>query len=128
MDLNQVTVPCDDLDASVDFYRRLGLRLIVHDPPDYARFACPVGSATFSVHRVPHGPLERGGVVYFELDDLDGAVRRLEAEGLRFDAPPRDQPWLWREAHLRDPAGNRICLFRGGANRLDPPWRLRDRD
>ena len=51
MNLNQVTAPCVDLDASVAFYRALGLRLIVFDPPDYARFECPDGDATFSVHR-----------------------------------------------------------------------------
>ena len=86
MDLNQVTVPCDDLAASVDFYRRLGLRLIVNDPPDYARFECPVGNATFSLHRAPHVSHPDGIVVYFELDDLDAAVRRLAAKGLRFES------------------------------------------
>ena len=124
MELNQVTVPCDDLATSVDFYRRLGLRLIVNDPPDYARFECPVGNATFSLHRVRRAPVPDGIVVYFELDDLDAAVERLAAEGLRFEAAPRDQPWLWREAYLRDPAGNRVCLFHAGANRRNPPWRI----
>ena len=126
MNLNQVTVPCGDLDASVAFYRALGLRLIVHDPPDYARFECPGGDATFSVHRVRE-PRPGGGVVtYFEVADLDAAVRRLRDDGLEFESLPRDQPWLWREAHLRDPAGNRICLYRAGENRRNPPWRIRE--
>ncbi len=124
MDLNQVTVPCDDLATSVDFYRRLGLRLIVEDPPDYARFECPAGNATFSLHRAARVPRSDGIVVYFELEDLDATVRRLSAEGVRFESAPRDQPWLWREAHLRDPAGNRICLFFAGENRRNPPWRV----
>ena len=51
MNLNQVTVPCRDLAESVAFYRTLGLRQIVGNPPDYARFECPVGDATFSLHR-----------------------------------------------------------------------------
>jgi hydroxymethylpyrimidine/phosphomethylpyrimidine kinase len=25
---------------------------------------------------------------------------------------------------LRDPAGNAVCLFHGGENRRNPPWRL----
>ena len=124
MDLNQVTAPCVDLDASVGFYRRLGLRLIVSAPPDYARFECPVGHATFSLHRVPSAPQGDGVVVYFELGDLDAAVERLTAAGLRFESEPVDQPWLWREAYLRDPAGNRVCLFHAGENRRRPPWRL----
>jgi hypothetical protein len=34
-------------------------------------------------------------------------------------------PWLWREARLRDPDGHRVCLYRAGQNRKNPPWRLR---
>lgn len=124
MDLNQVTVPCDDLGASIAFYRRLGLRLIVDDPPDYARFECPVGTATFSLHRVPLVAREPGVVVYFEVEDLDARVQELTAAGLQCESGPRDQPWLWREAYLRDPAGNRICLYHAGTNRRNPPWRL----
>ena len=124
MNLNQVTVPCTELEASVAFYRRLGLRQIVSNPPDYARFECPVGGATFSLHHVSHVPLDHGVTVYFELEDLDAKVRQLKSGGFQFESGPQDQPWLWREAYLRDPAGNQICLFRAGENRRNPPWRL----
>lgn len=126
MNLNQVTVPCTDLAASVAFYLALGLRQIVSSPPDYARFECPVGGSTFSLHRTGAIARDGGVVVYFELDDLDTKVTELEAAGLRFESKPQDQSWLWREAYLRDPAGNRICLFHAGANRLYPPWRIND--
>src|SRR6476659_9355678 len=51
--LNQVTVTGTNYERSVDFYRRLGLVLIV-DSPDtgYARFET-AGGVTFSVHVVP---------------------------------------------------------------------------
>lgn len=124
MDLNQVTVGCTDLEASVAFYRGLGLRQIVSNPPDYARFECPVGGATFSLHRVDRVPRDSGTVVYFEVEDLDARVAALEASGLRFESGPRDQPWLWREAYLRDPAGNLVCLYFAGDARRNPPWRL----
>ncbi len=124
MNLNQVTVPCTDLDSSVAFYRQLGLRLIVRSPPDYARFECPLGGSTFSLHRVSDAPLGPGVVVYFELEDLDAKVRQLKAAGLQFESEPEDQPWLWREARLHDPAGNQICLFHAGEYRRNPPWRL----
>lgn len=124
MDLNQVTVPCADLESSSAFYRRLGLRLIVSDPPRYARFECPVGNATLSLHRAPHALDTHGIVIYFETADLDARVRELAAAGVRFETRPEVQPWLWREAHLRDPAGNRVCLFHAGENRRNPPWRL----
>jgi catechol 2,3-dioxygenase-like lactoylglutathione lyase family enzyme len=44
MNLNQVTAPSTDVARSIEFYRRLGLRLIVDALPDYARFDCPGGA------------------------------------------------------------------------------------
>ena len=125
MNLNQVTVPSTNVQAAVEFYRRLGLRQIVDGLPDYARFECPDGEATFSLHRVERLGEGPGVVVYFECEDLDASVNELKSKGIPFDAKPRDQPWLWREAHLRDPDGNVICLYHAGANRKNPPWRMR---
>ncbi len=125
MDLNQITVPAADVERAAGFYRRLGLRQIVASYPDYARFECPEGEATFSLERVAGwdgGPA--GPVVYFECAELDRVVADLEAAGVAFESGPRDQPWLWREARLRDSEGNRLCLFRAGRHRRDPPWRL----
>ena len=123
MNLNQVTVPALDVDASVKFYERLGLELIVRSA-HYARFSCPQGEATFSVHLVPElkGPSDI--VVYFETASLDEKVASLQRAGMRFMQEPRDEPWLWREARVADPTGNIICLYWAGANRLNPPWRI----
>ncbi len=123
MRLNQVTVPSTDVSASVRFYARLGLVQIVGGDA-YARFVCPDGDATFSVHEVGDVGVGEASVVYFECDDLDTKVRELTEAGLVFDSGPADQHWLWREARLRDPDGNQICLYHAGENRLNPPWRL----
>ncbi len=123
MNLNQVTVPVLDVERSIAFYTRLGLRLIVHTHDGYARFECPVGEATFSVHRVAALPVGHGVVVYFELADLDERVAALAAAGVVIDQLPVDQSWLWREAQLRDPDGNRLILYWAGKNRQYPPWR-----
>lgn len=125
MNLNQVTVPALDVAASVDFYRRLGLELIVSSQ-HYARFKSPVGEASFSVHLVAELAAAPVTVVYFEVEALDARVAELERAGLNFSQQPRDEPWLWREARLSDPAGNVICLYRAGGDRLDPPWRVKD--
>jgi hydroxymethylpyrimidine/phosphomethylpyrimidine kinase len=122
MNLNQVTLPAHDYAASVAFYRRLGLRQIVDSLGHYARFECP-GGATLSVHLEP-GRKAGDAVVYLESDELDAWVGRLEAAGIAFETAPADQSWGWREAHLRDPAGNRLCLYRAGENRRFPPWRI----
>lgn len=126
MFLNQVTVPSLDVEVAIGFYQTLGLRLIVHTHPRYARFECPDGGATFSIHQVDQLPSGQGVVVYFECPDLDAKVRDLQERGIAFDLPPTDQTWLWREAHLRDPDGNQLILYSAGANRRFPPWRLQD--
>lgn len=123
MNLNQITVPAIDMADSVDFYRRLGLNLIV-STPDYARFECPQGQATFSLHRVERRRDTTDIVVYFEIEALDRKVADLQQAGLEFLQPPTDEPWLWREARLLDPVGNLICLYWAGENRLNPPWRI----
>jgi predicted enzyme related to lactoylglutathione lyase len=123
MRLNQVTLPAIDVAASVAFYQCMGFELIV-DAPHYARFKSIEGDATFSVHKVDLLLNASQTVVYFETSSLDETVKQLQAKGLSFSQEPRDEPWLWREARLKDPSGNVICLYRAGANRLDPPWRV----
>ncbi len=126
MDLNQVTLPCTDYDETVDFYRLLGFRLIVDSPPRYGRFETGQGT-TFSIHaeNISGGPQDF--VVYFEVEDVDATVEALKDKGLEFESDPVDQEWLWREAHLRDPSGNRVCIYHAGENRRFPPWRVEDK-
>jgi catechol 2,3-dioxygenase-like lactoylglutathione lyase family enzyme len=127
MRLNQVTVSARDLAASIAFYRTLGLKLIVRSD-HYARFECPDGGSTFSLHLDPNAQGVSETTVYFETDDLDDVVARLKALGVVFEADPVDQRWLWRETYLRDPSGNRICLYKAGDIRRFPPWRLKDEE
>ena len=56
MRLNQVTVTVSNVAAAIVFYRRLGLKLIV-ESPHYARFECPQGESTFSIHVGEVSPL-----------------------------------------------------------------------
>ncbi len=124
MNLNQVTVPSKDVESATAFYLKLGLLLIVDARPNYVRFECPVGEATFSVHRVEKPPSGEGTYVYFEVDDLDERVNALVRAGIEFDELPEDRSWLWREARLVDPDGNKIILYKAGKNRKNPPWRV----
>lgn len=123
MRLNQVTLPAIDLAASIRFYEMLGLTLIVR-ADHYARFELPEGEATLSLHVRQAAAQTDAPVIYFECEDLDAVHARLVAAGVLFDTAPSDQPWLWREAQLRDPAGNALILYRAGENRKNPPWRL----
>lgn len=125
MRLNQVTVKCSDYAASVEFYRALGLKQIVDSDAKYARFEVP-GGATFSISLDEAQGAPGATTVYFESNDLDDQVNRLGRAGLRFEHGPVDQPYLWREARLRDPYGNLICLYQAGEMRRFPPWRISD--
>lgn len=125
MNLNQITVPSLDLTKSIPFYEKLGLNLIVKALPHYARFECPNGNATFSIHQVEELPKGEGVYVYFECENLDEEVKKLKEKGIEFHQEPIDQKWLWREARLKDLDGNQLILFYGGKNRLNPPWRIK---
>ena len=122
MKLNQVTLPATDLAASIAFYEKLGFVLIVKDV-HYARLENPDDLSTLSLELRTDGG--DGAHVYFECEDLNVRVAALKEKGVALDSGPRDQSWLWREAWLRDPAGNKLCLFLAGENRRFPPWRVK---
>lgn len=124
MRLNQITVPVLSVPLAIEFYKKLGLTLIVYTGDHYARFECPDGLATFSLHRVESLPKGTGVTVYFECDDLDKKVKALQELAIVFEELPNDKKWLWREAHLYDPDGNHIVLYYAGKNRRFPDWRL----
>jgi hydroxymethylpyrimidine/phosphomethylpyrimidine kinase len=120
--LNHVTVGCRDYAASVNFYKALGLDLIVDSPSSgYARFEAPNG-VTFSIHLSEN--VASSTIVYFESKRLDAWVTELASQGFAFEQLPQDQSWGWREARLLDPAGNIVCLYKAGENRRYPDWRI----
>ncbi|MDJ0645084.1 MAG: VOC family protein [Flavobacteriaceae bacterium] len=126
MNLNQVTIPSLDVYKSTEFYKTLGLKLIVDALPRYVRFECPDGDATFSVHLVEELPRGEGISIYFEDKGLDNKVKDLIQKGLQFDELPNDKSWGWREARLRDVDNNQIIIFDGGTYRKNPPWRVEE--
>jgi hydroxymethylpyrimidine/phosphomethylpyrimidine kinase len=124
--LNQVTVTGKDYAKSVAFYRALGLTQIVDSPDNgYARFET-AGGATLSVQCDPDETISPTTAVYLECDDLDERVEKLARSGLAFEHGPRNQPWMWREARLRDPDGNIVFLYHAGEARRFPPWRMEE--
>lgn len=125
MNLNQVTIYTDKPLETVEFYEKLGLELIVDSRPRYARLLCPDGDSTLSVHVSDENFSVSNVVLYFECEDLDAKALELKNKGLEFELEPTDQTWLWRESYLRDPNGNKICLFYGGENRINPPWKVK---
>ncbi len=124
LNLNQITISVKDVERSIEFYQKLGLKLIVRSLPTYARFECQPGDTTFSLHQSDE-KINDSTWVYFETTTLDDDVTELIALGIEFETLPTDQPWLWREARLKDPDGNQIILYYAGNNRKDPPWKIK---
>lgn len=122
MNLNQVTMPVKDMEKAADFYRKLGFTQIVQGD-QYARFECPDQGSTFSL-MLDETEYRNGTVIYFEHEQLDEWVDSLVDKGIKFDQMPTDMRYLWREAILHDPSGNKIKLYWAGEARLNPPWRV----
>jgi len=123
MRMNQITLAVGEMAPCTEFYEALGARLIVDSAPRYQRFEWP-GGETLSLHHEPGWTGADWPLVYLETDDLNALCARLKAGGLALESEPEDQRWLWREADIRDPAGNRLRLFQAGDNRRFPPWRI----
>tara|TARA_R110002072_G_scaffold1598_3_gene13565 strand:+ start:22608 stop:23015 length:408 start_codon:yes stop_codon:yes gene_type:complete len=123
MNLNQITLPCTNVQQSVDFYKRMGFNLIVLSD-HYARFESSLGEATFSLHLAPQAMASQSVVIYFEVESVPDAVLELKNLGFEILQETRDQPWLWTEAYIQDPGGNRVCVYHAGENRKNPPWRI----
>ncbi len=125
--LNQVTLGAIDMSASIAFYQKLGLQLIVDSAPRYVRFEFPAMERsdpdTLSLHEVSsnYAPAADWPLIYFEVDDVAGF---LASTGITPLDPPELKSYLWTEADILDPSGNRIRVFNAGENRRFPPWRI----
>jgi catechol 2,3-dioxygenase-like lactoylglutathione lyase family enzyme len=124
MNLNQITIPSLDVVRAINFYKKLGLKLIVHTHDAYARFECPDGESTFSIHQVEELPSGSGILIYFEVEDVSATINDLITKGIQIDELPKEQSWLWTEARLEDLDGNKIIIYHAGENRKNPPWRI----
>ena len=125
MELNQITLPVKDMDDAVNFYLKLGFTQIV-DTPHYSRFSCPEGNSTFSLS-LESKEFKNSSVIYFEHEELDELCAELTQKGFQFEQLPTEQRYLWKEAILIDPSGNKIKLYWAGENRLNPPWKVEKR-
>ena len=61
-----------------------------------------------------HKPGLQGGMVAFEVDDLDGDVNRLKARGVSFVLDTTTTP-VCRFAVVADPDGNHVIIHKRNA-------------
>lgn len=127
MNLNQVTLPSNNISESVAFYKKMGFKQIV-DSEAYARFESIEGDATFSVELANDTAVVNTVVIYFEVKNLTNAYNELLEKDFSFSGVPKKESWLWEEVRMTDPTGNKICIYHAGTNRKNPPWRVNKQD
>ena len=60
-----------------------------------------------------------GGLrLYFEVNGLEAFCKALDRKGVKLDKMPKQMPWGWKHAYLRDPDGHEISLYWAGKARL----------
>jgi catechol 2,3-dioxygenase-like lactoylglutathione lyase family enzyme len=120
--LNQVNLVVGDMQRSVDFYRRLGLRIEDGDPRwnrDHRNAEGAEGGASFDLDSLPFagqwGRVKRPGLVLgFQVatrEDVDRIYAELTAAGHTGQQPPYDAFWGSRYAIVCDPDGNLVGLM-----------------
>jgi catechol 2,3-dioxygenase-like lactoylglutathione lyase family enzyme len=120
----RLVLTVDDYDAALTFYRDvLGLaEQAAYSAPNGGRVTLlDVGRATIEladprqaefIDEVEVGSRVAGKVrVALEVDDSEGAARRLEAGGATLVAEPTRTPWNSLNARLEAPDGLQLTLF-----------------
>ncbi len=122
---NHAMIYVKDVQRALGFYHDLlGFKLIedfrFENKPVYARLRAPGGDGTIALHLAgPDQSIVSEGVrLYFEIRDLDGFCRKLQAHDFYITQMPRMMPWGWRHAYLNDPDGHEISLYWAGENRM----------
>jgi catechol 2,3-dioxygenase-like lactoylglutathione lyase family enzyme len=125
IEFNHAMVYVTDIQQSVAFYRDgLGFRVVDTYPGAYARLLSPRGASSIALHvvgdRATFDAKTEGMRLYFEVQRLDAFCKQLEKNGIDIDEQPKDMPWGWRHAYLRDPDGHEISLYWAGKKRFQP--------
>lgn len=112
--IGQIAVNVQDLQRATAFYRDvLGIRLLF-EVPGMAFFDC--GEVRLMLGKAEQPELDhRASIIYYRVDDIAAAYRRLVERGVEFMHEPRmvhktDESELWM-AFLRDSEENVLALM-----------------
>ena len=102
-----------DLAAAREFYTRvLGLRATETEPDHHTKLDGGAAFVCLERKGVEEYPSADKAVVFLEVPDLDGAVRRIGRERFLRIAGRGTERW----AALRDPEGHTVILLQEGAS------------
>ncbi len=122
--MNTIDIVVSDMDASVAFYRLLGLEFTVDaSHPDHAGCDLPGGLHLMLDTEKFRGPTVDGWTrpsggprtfLAFQAASpagVDAVYAELTAAGHRGELEPFDAPWGQRYASMQDPDGNSVDLY-----------------
>ena len=123
VEFNHALIYTTGLSRALKFYRDiLGFEVVDSYPGAYVRLKSPAGATTIALHVVDSGQKmdskAEGVRLYFEVKGLDAFCTALAKKGVKFDQMPKDMPWGWKHAYLRDPDGHEISLYWAGEARF----------
>ncbi len=129
--LEGLTLAVADVKRSIEFYRdQLGLAVVVDKAPQFGMIR--VGGKNggtiglLSMELVDGAaakswtPQQRAAIhVELSTDDLDALYNELKTRGVKFHAPPHDEPWE-RCMNILDPDGYTVEIAQGRRGRNQP--------
>jgi catechol 2,3-dioxygenase-like lactoylglutathione lyase family enzyme len=126
LSFNHAILYVRDVSAALHFYADLlNFRVIEKFEHNgvavYARLRSPRGSSTLGFHALEPGrslPDSEGVRLYFEVKNVEGFCKKLEASGVKFVQAPKMMPWGWKHAYLKDPDGHELSLYWAGKKRF----------
>ena len=113
--ISQAALTVDDLDRAVPFYRdTLGLKLLFR-VPNMAFFECGSMRLLLGARAVAGSAPPGGAILYFNVEDIQGAFKTLSGRGVNFPEAPHivarmsnREVWL---AAFRDSENNLFHLI-----------------
>lgn len=103
-----------DLDAAVDFYKKLGLKPVFHIKESWAEFA--IGEIKIGLCPTSRKPQERITGIVLEVNELHGMYRMLK-DSVPFKTEPIEKVH-GIIASIQDPSGNIIDLYQPTPNKV----------
>jgi len=108
LQVRQLVLSTEDLDASISFYEGLGFALKFRDGTHYA--ALDGGSVTIALATSIDHPLPGKVVVGIRTDDVDGAAKAIEESGGAIVKAPYNDAHE-RRAVVYDNQGNGLVFY-----------------
>ena len=118
IEFEHITVPTNNLEASIAFYTTLGMELIELESLHHAHFESKEHQVVFTAYYNEQRPDDEVKV-YLEVDDIELLESRFR-ESLQ--SKIINTEWQGKELRLTDPDGNFVNLYQKQTTTSIPPW------